>query len=153
TVPTAATVNVWTNVMLSYAGPGADVQVYINGTLRATLANPNKAEVFSAQQLANMVLGSVPQTNPNAGLVPMDELRIYNKAFTPVQICSLLYGTVDANNTCHPVQPALDLNFELGELLNSGAWQDPITAAGKFTFQAAKVGNGLAIGNGDASIP
>ena len=156
-------VNVWTNVVLSYAGPGADVNIYINGNLQRTLTNTNKADVFSTLQAANMVLGGTPGAN---GLVPIDELRVYNTALTPQQICTQLdFGTISAaSGQCLATLPGDDVNVEiippapmppqLPYLLNSGSWQDAVTlTTAAFTYQPGFLGQGVYVKPTTAQLP
>jgi hypothetical protein len=152
---TITSVGIWQNVTLRYAGPGANVQVYLNGNLRGTIANANAAEVFSQFQLRNMVVGGTP-TDANTPLIPIDDLRVYNTAYSDQVQCTDVIGGIwsAANGVCMPVLPGVDVAFEFGALLNYGAWADLVSSvAGTFTFQAGKVGNGVYANYNSANLP
>lgn len=141
TVAIASTVNEWANVALTYASSGANVLVYVNGNLANTITNSNAASVFSTLQ-TNMVLGGTP---PTTGLVPIDELRVYNESLTQAQLCAVLSGTVNANNICTPALPAEDFSLDNSLALNAGTWGDVATVtAGASTFDGTgEIGGSL----------
>ncbi len=66
------------------AGGGGDVSVFVDGAFLGALANPSRADVFSPQQAGNLVVGE-----PGHNLW-FDEIRIYNRVYTPEEQCGEL---------------------------------------------------------------
>jgi hypothetical protein len=88
----------WHHVLYRYegtgknAGQGADLEIFLDGKLAATVNNANKRVIFSATQLKDLVLGK--GTN-----FWLDDLKVYNEVFDDQGNCEIVIGG-SWNNGC-----------------------------------------------------
>jgi hypothetical protein len=81
----------WHHLMYRYdgkglnPGDGADLEIYLDGSLITTLTNANADVIYSAGQLLNLVLGK----NSNWWI---DDLKVYNRVFTDQEACEMVIG-------------------------------------------------------------
>jgi hypothetical protein len=93
----AGTLGAWHNLTYRYATPGGPVEFWVDGVLAGTIANPGGSPL-TASYVGDLVLGNsyfgalgnAAAANPSVFWV--DELKIYDTAFTPAEQCTRVIG-------------------------------------------------------------
>ncbi len=119
--------DMWIHVALRAPGPAKGLQVFIDGAFRQNVPVPNNTG-FGTGQASALTVG--PFAN-----VDLDDLRFFNTAFDDDSICSkLARGTRNANGGCNVMAPLLEIDFELGRVLNTGRFKLPLSLPQTIAF-------------------
>jgi hypothetical protein len=136
---TSATVplNQWVQLgVVATTTNGLAVQLVVNGNVVRTL-NPQATNGFGPGQAANLTVGEITD-------VDLDDLRFYNRALSSSELCTTL-ARGELGDGCIPLSPGLELDFENGQVLDTGTWRLPLVASGQFTFQNSGLGSGVIV--------
>src|SRR5262249_36263721 len=74
----------------------------------------------------------------------LDDLRFFNKALVPSEICgTLARGFVDVNARCVALSPGFEIDFELNRVFDTGLWDLPLAIPQATSFVTTKTGTAL----------
>jgi hypothetical protein len=140
TASSALPMDQWVQLGVMTTGTGKGLQLLVNGVVVGT-ATPPKATGFGAGQDKDLIVGAL-------GGMDIDDLRFYNRALASAEICSVLVrGQLDSKATCVPLIPGFELDFENGQVRDTGNWNLAFVAPKQSSFVNTKFGMGLTLGS------
>lgn len=126
----------WVHLALVTTGTAKGLQLFVNGVF-ATSVTPPRATGFGAGQANDLIVGSLVD-------VDLDDLRFYNRALGGSELCTtLLRGQLDAKGSCVPLLAGLELDFERGQILDTGHGNLVLGVPQQAAFPATTLGTGL----------
>ncbi|RMG98346.1 MAG: hypothetical protein D6705_06170 [Deltaproteobacteria bacterium] len=96
----------WHHIVWRYAGTGtnagegADVEIYFDGDLVATIANPTKQSVLTPDILLDGILCSGRGNTPPQPNFQIDEFKIWGATYDVATQCEVVVGGTWENNAC-----------------------------------------------------
>ena len=127
--------NQWVQLgVVAATGDGLDAELVVDGNRVRTL-NPQTTNGFGPGQAANLTVG------PITG-VDLDDLRFYNRALSDSALCTTV-ARGQLGDGCFPLSPGFELDFEHGQVRDTGAWLLPLTAPTSSQFSFVSTGLGM----------